>query len=749
MNAPPALSIRRWMHARRLVWVAGGAIVVLIALQVLLAKKRQPDPIQVAAPTADADGNVLANPRFEDMSGEAPAGWVLDPKLRPKGDLRVVTEDNERLLQLSPNRLNIDKDRPYGIGQLVAAGAFAGTRVRARASLRITPGATAFLLVFALGKDGTPLGNIAFTRLDATPDLRSYSDELTVDKNAASILFACTVTGTSGTASFGGLFLGVASAPGAGAPAPQLLGSLTASIHVDASKVLKEVPRGLFGTNVEWVRDGNGLWDAKHDALKPNLVQRARDLGTTIVRYPGGGYADYFDWHASVGPRATRQVRQHVLDPESSKLLFGTHEFIALCRAIGADPLITVNVVANNAADAAAWVAYSNQPSHADRTRNGSAAPFDVMLWEIGNEQYIKPQASNLPLPTDAYLPTTEYVKRFREYARTMKQADPRIRIGAPAGRNFGRMRLMADDTWESAVLREAGEQIDFLAIHNAYAPLVMGNDDASSFYDVYRALLAYPQLVAENFADINKDIETYAPQQAARITIAVTEWGPLFAYDMRNRWIDHSKTLGSGLFVASMVQTFLRADRVEMANFFKLTENGFMGWIGADGEPKPSYYAIQLYRQHFGTRLVQTSTDVPSYDVRAIGLVDSVQHVPYLDVVSSLSADGATLSLIAVNRNIDVPIDTEIDLAGFDAAVPGRAWMLTAPSLDANNGKDLPGLALLWAKQASAPRNPMFDSGRASTVVPQESTVANGMTNFHYRFAPRSVTAIELKRGR
>jgi alpha-N-arabinofuranosidase len=738
-------SRRRWFVGRRLAWV-GGALVVLL-LPVLFPKVRQPALIEIAA--ADASGNLLTNPRFEDVSGGVPAGWVLDPNLRPKGDLRVVPENGERVLQLSPTGKNTDKNKPYGIGQVVPAGGLAGKRLRAHASLRITPGANAFLLVFALSKDGKPLGNVAFTRLDASPDLRNQSGELTVDRNAATILFACTVTGTSGTASFADLFLGEDAASTAITPgAAQQPSALSASIRIDASKSLKEVPRGVFGTNVEWVRDGNGLWDAKKDTLNETVVQRARALNTTLVRYPGGGYADYFNWRESIGPRSARPLKPHILDPEKSKLLFGLHEFMSLCRAIGAEPLITVNVVANNAEEAAAWVAYANQPTHPDRARNGSPAPFDILLWEIGNEQYIK--AQDPAAPTGAsYVPTAEYIRRFRDYARAMKRVDPRIRVGALGGKNFGRMRLIGDEHWEADVLRQAGDAIDFIAVHNGYAPLVFGNDDASAFNDVYRALLAYPQLVAENLADINREIETDAAPHASRIKIAVTEWGPLFAYDMRNRWIDHSKTLGSGLFAASLLQTWLRAERVEIANFFKLTENGFMGWIGADGEPKPSYYALQMYRQHFGTRLVQTSTDVPTYDSRAIGLVDSVQKVPYLDAVSSLSADGATLSLIVVNKNLDAAIDTTVDLAGFNAAVPARAWTLTAPSLDANNGKDLPGFALLWAKQAGAPRNPMFEAGRAGTVVPLETSIAVGATGFHYRFAPRSVTAIELRRGR
>ena len=425
-------------------------------------------------------------------------------------------------------------------------------------------------------------------------------------------------------------------------------------------------------------------------------------------------------------------------------MLLGFHEFIALCRRLNAEPLVQVNVVSGSAQEAAEWVAYANSLQHPSREANGSPEPFGVRYWEIGNEQYIKGDSGRLSSP--GYLPPAEYARRVREFADAMKSRDPSIRIGAVAGKNFGRMRLVRDENWNQELLTKAGDKIDFLAVHNAYAPLV-GNEDARQFYDVYRALLAFPKHVEENLRDINRDIETWAQPHAGRIRIAITEWGPLFAYDSNNRWIDHSKTLGSALFTAGAMNAFLRSDRVFMANFFKLAENGFMGVIQPDGTVKPNYFALQMYTKHFGTHLVRTTVQSATFDAASIGLITNVSDTPYLDTVSSVNADGSRLYLLVINRHTEEAIDANIRLRAFVPEPDADAVVLTGASLDANNGTDLPGSGIFWAAQASAPDHPMFDQGRPGTVSPTQYRITDASDDFVFTFPSKSITAIELRR--
>jgi len=471
-------------------------------------------------------------------------------------------------------------------------------------------------------------------------------------------------------------------------------------------------------------------------------VQAAKDLGISLIRFPGGIFSDYYHWRDGIGPQSSRPVRDHYADDGKSKNVFGTDEIAQFARATGAELLLQVNIVTGTPEEAAEWVNYVNRPDHPERARNGSKESYRVKYWEIGNEQYGK---SDNPKIAKSSLTPEEYASRYTRFAAAMKKADPSIVLVGVGGYNTGKYLGVSNNDWNRVLLQRAASSMDYLAVHNAYGPMFV-SAGGHGFDDVYRTLLAFPQLIARNFDEVNRQIDSYAGSSASRMKIAITEWGPFFHAIPNDPYVGHTKTLGSALFVAGALHTFLRDERVAMANFFKLTEPNFMGWIDGKGVPKPSYYALQMYTRHFGDQLVDVRFDSGKFSSRAAGFTDSVSQEPYLDVVGSTSADGRRLYLIAVNRHFTNSLQTKITLRGFRPRGSARAWVLTAPSLDANNGDDLPRIpGLKWARQASAPKGSMFEQGRPGLVVPQETAIPNVSESFTYNFAPRSVTAIEL----
>jgi alpha-N-arabinofuranosidase len=730
------------MRRKKTFWVVALLALFFVALVSQLGRTRKSTGPLPPATVA----NLLTNADFQKAATGLPEGWVLDPKLADRG--RVKIEDlaaEGKALKLEPNEHNTDKDRPFSVGQLIPAAQVRGTRLVVRASMRTEGEAAGYTLVFVLAK-GKPVGSAVFTQTDSTSKFILQEASLDVDANADQIIFSCSTNSLHGAVWFKDVYLGGGASAAKGGPASPERGrsEYTAVAVIDASKILRPVPKELFGTNIEWVRNGNGVWNPDAKAPQPVMERMARDLGVTLVRYPGGGFADYYHWQQGAGN--TRPTVKNVLDPGSSPIWFGTNELLTFCHSIGAVPMLTVNAVTGNAAEAADWVAYCNRAVHSQRAQDGSPAPYGVKYWEIGNEQYIK-NATNAGInaPMDAYLPTDEYIRRFKSYAGAMKEVDPTIRVGAIGGLNFGRYALMHDNTWTRAVLQQAGSQIDFLAVHNSYAPLVVVEPQPPSFADTYGAMLAFPSEVERNFHDLDQQIRTYAPADAERIAIAVTEWGPLFAFLPDNPWVDHCKTLGSAVYVASMMQVFLRTPRVQIANFFKLTDDSFGGWLTANGEPKPSYYALQMFTRHFGDKLVSSSVNGPTYQSKAVGMVAAAADVPDLDIVASLSADGSRLYLIVVNRSMEAAIKTHLQFRGFRPAQTGSSWVLGAPGLDANNGRDVVGNG--WAKQVESEKTRLFSLGKPGTVVPQQQAVSNVTDDFSYDFAPASVTALQFSK--
>ena len=143
----------------------------------------------------------------------------------------------------------------------------------------------------------------------------------------------------------------------------------------------------------------------------------------------------------------------------------GTTEFVDLCRTVGAEPLICVNFESDgrqqymkakdsvrtaDAKEAAAWVAYCNDPRNAEREAHGSAAPLGVRYWQLGNEtSYDK---NGFDLETAA--------RKTIEFAKAMRAADPNIRLIA-----------WGDSDWAGRMADVAGEHVHYLAFHHMFDP--------------------------------------------------------------------------------------------------------------------------------------------------------------------------------------------------------------------------------------------------------------------------------------
>lgn len=539
------------------------------------------------------------------------------------------------------------------------------------------------------------------------------------------------------------LVLGPLTACSAKEPEPPLPveNNLTGSIVIEAGKVLKPVARGLYGMHAAWVWDAEGLWDPDRSQFRPEPLKLAIELRPGPIRFPGGIGADFYHWRDGIGPPSSRPIRSHGSDKDKSRNGFGTHELIELARRTGAEPLLTVNIVTGTVEEAAEWVAYCNRSDHPERARNGSKDPFNVRLWEIGNEPYIQAWSK---AQKKGQLKPDKYVETYLEYAAAMRKADPSIKLIAVGGTNFGRYKFLVDEKWNEKVLPRIAPHVDYFAVHNAYTPVLIRKEP---FYEVYKAMMAFPEEIRQNLELLNRQIETLAPGDAGRIKLAVTEWGPFFAPRKDEHFLDHSKTLGAALSVAATMQVFLHAERLEIANFFKFIDLAFQGMVGHDGVPKPSYYAVKMFTRHFGDLLLASTTDGPTYNLdKAVGGVVAAKNLPHLTAVGSLSQDRSKLYILAVNRHFTSPIRTKIQLNGFQPAARGTLRTLTAPSLDANNGPDLPDIGgIKWPKPAKAPHNSMFDAGKPGTVTIQTSTIDNAAGSFELVIPSKAVVALEL----
>jgi alpha-N-arabinofuranosidase len=205
-------------------------------------------------------------------------------------------------------------------------------------------------------------------------------------------------------------------------------------------------------------------WDHTIDGWRDDVLAVTRDLAPTMMRW-GGIFVDFYRWREGVGPRAQRPAMLNLLWGGVESNQIGTSEFVGLCKTVGAEPLICVNFESDgrqqyvkakdsvrtaDATEAAAWVAYCNDPHHAERLTHGRAAPIGVRYWQIGNEtSYDK---SGFDLETAA--------RKTVEFAKAMRAADPGIRLIA-----------WGDSDWAGRMADVAGQHINYLAFHHMFDP--------------------------------------------------------------------------------------------------------------------------------------------------------------------------------------------------------------------------------------------------------------------------------------
>lgn len=683
--------------------------------------------------TAQEPGLPLVNPSFESWSG-TPAGWNLDAKVRAKGKIaenRNRARDGGIALQLSPNAQNTPGDSPYGVGQLFSVAAYAGRDISASAWLGATGSATAVVGVYLLDARGQNAGGQQLRQAAGSEELTRHEAKLSVPESAAgmNMIVFCVVEGTSGHAYFDGIQIAAATG---GTPAPTKPtpgGGLAATIRVDVSKDLRKVPRDLFGANLEWAFNANELWDGSRP--REDVVALTKQSAVSLIRFPGGVFSDYYHWRDGIGDPAKRRTTLHYPNGPSSKHVIGTDELIQLADRVGARLLLTVNAGTGTPEEAADWVRYMDK-----------SAPNATAFWEIGNELYMKDDFSG------ASMPPKDYARKVGEFAVQMREANPKIKLGAIGGLNQGRYSFISYSDWTRTVLRDAARDIDFIAVHNAYAPVLINQENAAP-EKVYAAMLAAPLLIQKNLDALAKLINDNAGDRADDIGIAVTEWGPFFHVLPSSVWVDHVKTLGSALFVADTLRVFALHPKMEAATLFKLTEPTFMGWMGPkDGKyvAKPALLAFQFYTNHFFPQLVSAQTESPTYDSPEVGVIDAVRGVPYLTAIASRDPNGKRLSLIVVNKHQSQGIETEISFGGIDRLKNGTSRMLTGDSLDAHTGTTLmkiPGLT--WGTQRTMTPNVPFNALEKANVHVEESSISVEDNSIRHVFPAHTVTCMEF----
>lgn len=503
--------------------------------------------------------------------------------------------------------------------------------------------------------------------------------------------------------------------------------------HIDTQVVEGEIDPRIYGTNLEWFNNAGGL-ATRNQARMDKLVNFAKEQGITNFRFPGGILADYYDWRDGIGPQHGRKTTQHPTDSGKSTHYFGSPELFELMQKTGAEALLTVNAGTGSAQQAAAWVSYANDADNKERIRDGFKEPIGVKLWEVGNELYLPGNPQEKKISVSPKL----YAKRYLKFSSAMRAVDPDIELMALATADSHNGPRGNYPDWTELVLREAADEIDYLAVHNAYFPLLY-KVRQPSVESVYSALWATPEAVDKSLSDLEALIARYEGKR--EIGIAITEWGALFSVPRADPyWVDHVKTLGSGIYIARLMQVFMSHPRVKVTNYFKFVDRSFMGWVSYEGVPKVPYWIFKLYARYSGNIRVQATIDSPVYHAKALSIMAQRDDVPEVTVLASMSRDKNRLYLNMVNRSMKHQFSIKADINDFTPEENATLYSISAAEPTAHNGRDIPPE---WPYRQEY--EPYSSSAKGEVSIAERSVSATAAV----QLKPFSVATLVLQRKR
>lgn len=414
--------------------------------------------------------------------------------------------------------------------------------------------------------------------------------------------------------------------------------------------------------------DGALLYPDDHlNYADPDFVRFYRDARLPLMRWPGGNFVSGYHWRDGVGPVDQRPTRPNPAWGALEYNLFGTDEFIALCKAIGCEPMICVNAGNGTAEEAAAWVEYCNgsreTPMGRLRASNGHPEPYAVQYWEIGNEVWGRWQIS--------WTTPAGYVDRFARFAEAMKAADPAIELLACGQRDY------QDNSWNLALVEAAGSNLRIVTDHILTGGSVTAETNP---HELFHAFMGQQQQLGREYRDLQQRLLA-AGVQNPRLAITETQLFAGFTGKVAEgnpnalspRTMPVPTTISEALYDATIINESIRmGDFVEMFTHSATVNHG--GGLEKRKErvwANPCYYGHWMGRALSGGTPVAVEMQSGTYSTEhTFGQIAPMKNISVLDAMAVLSQDESALTILLIHRGSQTgPILLELDPGKFPAA--------------------------------------------------------------------------------
>jgi alpha-N-arabinofuranosidase len=529
--------------------------------------------------------------------------------------------------------------------------------------------------------------------------------------------------------------------------APRTSSAASTRIEILPEEPIATISPNIYGHFTEHIGGViyGGVWVGENSkipkvgGIRKELIDNLKRLKPPVIRWPGGCFADSYNWRDGVGPRTERPTRTNFwantpylkaapngpqkYDPNE----FGTNEFAHFCKAVGAQAYFAANVRSLNAHDFYEWIEYCNSPAGTTslaklRAQGGDSDPFAVKLWGVGNESW----------GCGGSFTGDEYAVEFRRFTEWLPEFGLDLRLIA-SGPN------VADYAWTQSFFQKLTEKgkgqlkkVFGTALH--YYCGTTGNGESTNFddagwYELLRKASYMEELIVNHWAIMGQVDKQH------QVKLVVDEWG---AWHQTDPSINPSylfcfyPTLRDALVSGITLNIFNRhADKVTLASAAQLINNIHTSFIAVGDRftVTPVFHVFEMYAGHQGGTSVRTLISAgPLGSVPVSSGIDpreaEAASTPLASLSGSCSMQGRKALLTVVNPHLKNAQETEIAFRG--ARIESvSAVVLTSADPRAHNTLNQP-----------------------HALEPRKEATRAGATPLTYTFAPASVTRLEIMLG-
>jgi alpha-L-arabinofuranosidase len=465
-------------------------------------------------------------------------------------------------------------------------------------------------------------------------------------------------------------------------------------LSVRADQPLRTADSRWFGVNT-------AVWDGNFDTVTTRSL--LREMGTKIMRFPGGSVSDEYHWASNTTLTNTWRWATSF------------SSFIQVATNVGAQAFITVNYGTGTPGEAANWVLNANKTNH-----------LAFKYWEIGNENYGTWETDSNNFPHDPYT----YGVRAAAYYQQMKAADPAIKVGIvgtpgeeSSANGYTSHPALNPRTGQLhngwlpvalTTLKNLGVTPDFV-VHHRYPEFTAAGNPNGSDSDSF--LLQCSSAWLGDAATLRQEISDYLGSSATNTELVCTE--------------NNSDAGAQGKQSTSLVSGIYYAD--SLGELMKTEFNAFVWWDLRNGTDTTGDFDAELYgwRTYGDLGVINgLNTRHPTFyasklmsDFVSAGdqVLTAASDYPLMSAYATRSASGQ-VRLLVLHKDPSTNFSAQISIQGF---VPSGSGFITSYGI------------------------PQDEATRTNGPESAQDLATNSMTgistNFTMSFAPYSMSVLNF----